>query len=44
MAELDSWFEDYLFEDYTEMHLHRALEMRSPRQFSRAHQPAACPV
>ena len=39
MAELDRWFEDY-----NEMHPHRALGMRSPRQFIRAHQPAACPV
>jgi transposase InsO family protein len=39
MAELDCWFEDY-----NEMHPHRALGMRSPRQFVRAHQPAACPV
>jgi transposase InsO family protein len=39
MAALDSWFEDY-----NEMHPHRALGMRSPRQFVRAHQPAACPV
>jgi putative transposase len=39
MAVLDSWFEDY-----NEMHPHRALGMRSPRQFVRAHQPATCPV
>jgi transposase InsO family protein len=39
MAALDSWFEDY-----NEMHPHRALGMRSPRQFIRAQQPAACPV
>ena len=39
MAALDSWFEDY-----NEMHPHRALGMRSPRQFIRAHQPATCPV
>jgi putative transposase len=39
MAKLDSWFEDH-----NEMHPHRALGMRSPRQFIRAHQPAACPV
>ena len=32
------------FEDYNEMHPHRALGMRSPRQFIRAHQPATCPV
>jgi hypothetical protein len=34
MAALDRWFEDY-----NEMHPHRALGMRSPRQFLRAHQP-----
>ncbi|MGH2803321.1 MAG: IS3 family transposase [Thermoleophilaceae bacterium] len=39
MAALDRWFEDY-----NEMHPHRALGMRSPRQFIRAHPPAACPV
>jgi transposase InsO family protein len=39
LAELDRWFEDY-----NEMHPHHALGMRSPRQFTRAHQPAACPV
>ena len=39
MARLDSWFEDY-----NEMHPHRALGMRSPRQFIWAHQPAACPA
>jgi putative transposase len=39
MAELNAWFEDY-----NEMHPHRALGMRSPRQFIRAHQPATCPV
>jgi transposase InsO family protein len=39
MAELDRWFEDY-----NEMHPHRALGMRSPRQFIRAQQPATCPV
>jgi transposase InsO family protein len=39
MAALDSWFEDY-----NEMHPHRALGMRSPRQFIRACQPATCPV
>ena len=39
MAGLDSWFEDY-----NEMHPHRALKMRSPRRVIRAHQPATCPV
>src|SRR5688572_19504899 len=33
LAELDRWFEDY-----NEMHPHRALGMRSPRDFIRAHQ------
>jgi transposase InsO family protein len=39
MAALDAWFEDY-----NEMPPHRALGMRSARQFRRACQPAACPV
>jgi putative transposase len=39
LAALDAWFEDY-----NQMHPHRALGMRSPRQFLRAHHPAACPV
>jgi putative transposase len=39
LAQLDRWFEDS-----NEMHPHRALGMRSPRQFIRAHQPATCPV
>jgi transposase InsO family protein len=39
MAALDSWFEDY-----HEMQAHRALGLRSPRQFRRACQPPACPV
>ena len=39
LAELDRWFEDY-----NEMHPHRALGMRSPREFIRAHQLATCPV
>ena len=39
LAELDRWFEDY-----NEMHPHRALGMRSPRDFIRAHQLATCPV
>jgi putative transposase len=32
LAQLDRWFENY-----NEMHPHRALGMRSPRQFIRAH-------
>ena len=39
MAELNSWFDDH-----NEMHPHRALGMRSPRQFIRAQHPAACPL
>ena len=39
IAGLAAWFTDY-----NEMHPHRALGMRSPRQFIRAHQPAGCPV
>jgi putative transposase len=39
MAELDRWFGDY-----NEMHPHRALGMRSPRQFIRARRSAASPV
>jgi putative transposase len=39
-AKLDRWFEDY-----NEMQPHRALGMRSPRQFKRAQlQAAGCPV
>ena len=39
MAALDRWFDDY-----NEMDPHRARRARSPRQFIRAHQPAACSV
>lgn len=40
LAQLDSWFADY-----NEYHPHKALRMKSPREFIRSfHQPAACPV
>jgi putative transposase len=34
----------FLVRHYDEMHPHRALAIRSPRQFLQAHQPAACAV
>ena len=40
LSQLAAWFEDY-----NEIHPHKALQMRSPREFIRSyHQPAACPV
>ena len=40
LAQLDSWFADY-----NEYHPHKALRMKSPREFIRSfHQPVACPV
>lgn len=39
LSQLSRWFEDY-----NEIHPHKALQMRSPREFIRSHQPAACPV
>jgi putative transposase len=40
MAQLDRWFEDH-----NEMHPHRALGMRSPRQCKSAQlQTADCPL
>jgi transposase InsO family protein len=39
LAQLPRWFEDY-----NEIHPHRALQLKSPREFIRSHQPAACPV
>ena len=40
LSQLSAWFEDY-----NEIHPHKALQMRSPREFIRSyHQPAACPV
>ena len=40
LSQLSAWFEDY-----NEIHPHKELKMRSPREFIRSyHQPAACPV
>src|ERR1700730_7992795 len=40
LSHLSNWFEDY-----NEVHPHKALQMKSPREFIRSHlQPAACPV
>jgi transposase InsO family protein len=39
MAMLEGWFEDY-----NENHPHKGLRMKSPREFIRSVQPAACPV
>jgi putative transposase len=40
LAQLPRWFEDY-----NEIHPHKALRLRSPRDFIRSlQQPAACPV
>jgi putative transposase len=40
LAHLSNWFEDY-----NEVHPHKALQLRSPREFIRSYlQPAACPV
>jgi transposase InsO family protein len=40
LAQLSRWFEDY-----NENHPHKALQLKSPREFIRSHQqPAACPV
>jgi putative transposase len=39
LSQLSAWFEDY-----NESHPHKALQMKSPREFIRSHQPAACPV
>jgi len=36
---LSAWFEDY-----NESHPHKALQMKSPREFIRSYQPATCPV
>jgi putative transposase len=32
------------FEDYNESHPHKALQMKSPREFMRGLRSAACPV
>jgi transposase InsO family protein len=40
LSQLSAWFEDY-----NDVHPHKALQMRSPREFIRSlHQLAACPV
>ena len=39
LAQLPRWFEDY-----NENHLHKAVRMKSPREFIRSYQPAACPA
>ena len=40
LSQLSRWFEDY-----NENHPHKALQLKSPREFIRSHQqPAACPV
>lgn len=40
LAQLPAWFEDY-----NEIHPHKELRMKSPREFIRSNQqPAACPV
>jgi putative transposase len=38
-SQLSAWFGDY-----NESHPHKALQMKSPREFIRSYQPAACPV
>lgn len=39
LSQLSAWFEDY-----NDSHPHKALQMKSPREFIRSFQPAACPV
>jgi transposase InsO family protein len=40
LSQLSNWFEDY-----NEVHPHKALRLKSPREFIRSYlQPAACPV
>lgn len=40
LSQLSTWFEDY-----NEVHPHKALRLKSPREFIRSYlQPAACPV
>ena len=39
LAQLPGWFEDY-----NENHPLKGLRMKSPREFIRSFQPAACPV
>ena len=39
LGQLSRWFEDY-----NENHPHKALRMKSPREFISSYQPAACPA
>jgi transposase InsO family protein len=39
LAQLESWFTDY-----NEMHPHKGLKMKSPREFIRAQKVASCPI
>ena len=39
LAQLAAWFEDY-----NEIHPHKSLRLKSPREFIRSYQPAPCPV
>lgn len=39
LAQLETWFTDY-----NEMHPHKGLKMKSPREFIRAQQAASCPI
>ena len=39
LSQLPQWFEDY-----NENHPHKGLRLKSPREFIRSYQPAACPV
>jgi transposase InsO family protein len=39
LSQLPAWFEDY-----NESHPHKTLQMKSPREFRRSHQTAACPA
>ena len=39
LSQLPRWFEDY-----NENHPHKGLRLKSPREFIRSYQPAACPV
>lgn len=39
LSQLPAWFEDY-----NESHPHKGLQMKSPREFMRSYQTAACPV
>jgi putative transposase len=39
LAQLSRWFEDY-----NEIHPHKSLRLKSPREFIRSFQPATCPA